>query len=107
MSALQMSAFGGKADIPESGTFLSRLIGLGRSLQLVELLGELHSKRVDQCLHQRGIDTSTPAGKALFQMMGVSAEFERAMIRERVNAGLARAKAQGKRLGRRRNDNAN
>ena len=38
--------------------------------------------------------------------MGVFAEFERAMIRERVNAGLARAKAQGKRLGRPRNDNA-
>jgi DNA invertase Pin-like site-specific DNA recombinase len=47
---------------------------------------------------------STPAGKALFQMMGVFAEFERAMIRERVRAGLERAKAQGKKLGRRRND---
>jgi DNA invertase Pin-like site-specific DNA recombinase len=80
---------------------------LGRSLQnLVELLAELHGKRVDLYLHQQGIDTSTPAGKALFQMMGVFAEFERAMIRERVNAGLARAKAQGKRLGRPRNDNA-
>jgi len=80
---------------------------LGRSLQnLVELLAELHGKRVDLYLHQQGIDTSTPAGKALFQMMGVFAEFERAMIRERVNSGLARAKAQGKRLGRPRNDNA-
>jgi fumarylacetoacetate (FAA) hydrolase len=47
---------------------------------------------------------STPAGKALFQMMGVFAEFERAMIRERVRAGLERAKAQGKKLGRRRNE---
>jgi DNA invertase Pin-like site-specific DNA recombinase len=46
------------------------------------------------------IDTTTPAGKAMFQMMGVFAEFERAMIVERVNAGLARARAQGKRLGR-------
>jgi DNA invertase Pin-like site-specific DNA recombinase len=80
---------------------------LGRSLQnLVELLAELHGKRVDLYLHQQGIDTATPAGKALFQMMGVFAEFERAMIRERVNSGLARAKAQGKRLGRPRNDNA-
>jgi DNA invertase Pin-like site-specific DNA recombinase len=80
---------------------------LGRSLQdLVGLLGELHGKRVDLYLHQQGIDTSTPAGKALFQMMGVFAEFERAMIRERVNSGLARAKAQGKKLGRPRNDNA-
>ena len=73
---------------------------------LVELLGELHGKRVDLYLHQQGIDTSTPAGKALFQMMGVFAEFERAMIRELVNAGLARARAQGKKLGRPRNNNA-
>jgi DNA invertase Pin-like site-specific DNA recombinase len=80
---------------------------LGRSLQnLVEILGELHGKRVDLYLHQQGLDTSTPAGKALFQMMGVFAEFERAIIRERVRSGLDRAKAQGKRLGRPRNDNA-
>jgi DNA invertase Pin-like site-specific DNA recombinase len=46
------------------------------------------------------VDTSTPAGKALFQMMGVFAEFERAMIRERVKSGLERGKAQGKILGR-------
>jgi DNA invertase Pin-like site-specific DNA recombinase len=80
---------------------------LGRSLQnLVELLAEIHGKHVDLYLHQQGIDTSTPAGKALFQMMGVFAEFERAMIRERVNSGLARAKAQGKQLGRPRKDDA-
>jgi hypothetical protein len=42
----------------------------------------------------------TPAGKAMFQMMGVFAEFERAMIRERVRAGLARAVAEGTKLGR-------
>jgi DNA invertase Pin-like site-specific DNA recombinase len=46
-------------------------------------------------------DTSTPSGRATFQMLGVFAEFERAMIRERVIAGLARARADGKRLGRR------
>ena len=63
-------------------------------------LGELHAKGVDLYLHQQGIDTATPAGKAMFQMMGVFAEFEQAMIIERVNAGLARARAQGKRLGR-------
>ncbi len=51
-------------------------------------------------LHQQGLDTTTPAGKAMFQMMGVFAEFERAMIQERVRAGLARAKSEGKRLGR-------
>ncbi len=74
---------------------------LGRSLQdLVGLLAELHSIGIDLLLHQQGIDTTTPAGKAMFQMMGVFAEFERAMIRDRVNAGLARARAQGKQLGR-------
>ena len=74
---------------------------LGRSLQgLMTLLGEIHAKRVDLYLHQQGIDTTTPAGKALFQMVGVFAEFERAMIRERVMAGLARAREQNKPLGR-------
>lgn len=74
---------------------------LGRSLQhLVTFLGEIHAKGVDLYLHQQGVDTSTPAGKALFQMCGVFAEFERSMIQDRVKAGLARAKAQGKKLGR-------
>ena len=74
---------------------------LGRSLQhLLGFLGELRAKGVDLYLHQQGIDTSTPAGKALFQMLGIFAEFERAMIVERVHAGLRRARAQGKRLGR-------
>jgi len=75
---------------------------LGRSLQeLVAFLGELHAKNVDLYLHRQGLDTGTPAGKALFQMLGVFAEFERAMIVERVKSGLARARSQGKRLGRR------
>lgn len=74
---------------------------LGRSLQdLVAFLSELHALGIDLFLHQQGIDTTTPAGKAMFQMMGVFAEFERAMIRARVNSGLARAKADGKTLGR-------
>ncbi len=74
---------------------------LGRSLQdLVALLAELHAKGVDLYLHQQGLDTSTPAGKAMFQMMGVFAEFERAMIVERVKSGIARARSQGKHLGR-------
>jgi DNA invertase Pin-like site-specific DNA recombinase len=74
---------------------------LGRSLQdLVAFLSELHALRIDLFLHQQGLDTTTPAGKAMFQMMGVFAEFERAMIQERVRAGLARAKSEGKRLGR-------
>ncbi len=74
---------------------------LGRSLQdLVGFLGELQAKGVDLFLHKQGLDTSTPAGKTMFQMLGVFSEFERAMIQERVRAGLARAKAQGKKLGR-------
>jgi DNA invertase Pin-like site-specific DNA recombinase len=74
---------------------------LGRSLtDLLSFLGEIHSKGCDLYLHQQGLDTSTPAGRAMFQMMGVFAEFERAIIRERVMAGLARAKAEGKQLGR-------
>ena len=74
---------------------------LGRSLQhLVGFLDEMHGKRVDLYLHQQGIDTTTAGGKALFQMCGVFAEFERAMIQERVLAGLKRARAAGKRLGR-------
>jgi DNA invertase Pin-like site-specific DNA recombinase len=74
---------------------------LGRSLtDLLELLRELHAKGVDLFLHQQGLDTSTPGGRAMFQMMGVFAEFERSMIRERVLSGLARAKEQGIRLGR-------
>lgn len=74
---------------------------LGRSLQhLVGFLEEIQSLQIDLYLHQQGIDTTTPAGRAMFQMLGVFSEFERAMIRERVNAGLSRARAQGKQLGR-------
>jgi DNA invertase Pin-like site-specific DNA recombinase len=69
---------------------------LGRSLQdLVAFLSEIHALRIDLYLHQQGIDTTTPAGKAMFHMMGVFAEFERAMIQERVRAGLARARSEG------------
>jgi DNA invertase Pin-like site-specific DNA recombinase len=76
---------------------------LGRSLtDLLDVLKELHAKGVDLFLHQQGLDTSTPSGRAMFQMLGVFAEFERAMIRERVMAGLARAREEGTPLGRRR-----
>ncbi|NOJ40915.1 recombinase family protein [Bradyrhizobium australiense] len=75
---------------------------LGRSLtDLLDVLRDLHAKGVDLFLHQQGLDTSTPSGRAMYQMLGVFAEFERAMIRERVMAGLARAKAEGIKLGRR------
>src|SRR5476651_569416 len=76
---------------------------LGRSLtDLLSILQGLHEKGVGLFLHQQGLDTTTTAGKAMFQMLGVFAEFERGIIRERVNAGLARAKANGTKLGRRR-----
>ncbi len=76
---------------------------MGRSLQdLVNSLNELHGAGVDLFLHQQAIDTTTPAGMAMFQMLGFFAQFERSMIQERIRAGLARAREQGKTLGRRR-----
>ena len=74
---------------------------LGRSLQeLVAILNDLRARVVDLYLHQQGLDTTTPSGRAMYQMLGVFAEFERAIITERIQAGLARARAQGKRLSR-------
>ena len=74
---------------------------LGRSLtHFVQALDDLHSNSVDLYLHQQAIDTTTPSGKAMFQMTGVFAEFERSMIRERVMSGLARAVEEGQKLGR-------
>jgi DNA invertase Pin-like site-specific DNA recombinase len=74
---------------------------LGRSLKdLVAFLSELHALGIDLFLHQQGLDTTTPSGKAMFQMLGVFAEFEHSIIQERVRAGLQRAKREGKRLGR-------
>jgi len=64
---------------------------LGRSLpHLIGFLSEIEAKSVDLYLHQQGLDTSTSAGRALFGMLSVFAEFERAMIRERIMAGLKR-----------------
>jgi DNA invertase Pin-like site-specific DNA recombinase len=74
---------------------------LGRSLaDLIDTLRTLESANVDLFLHHQAIDTTTPAGRMFFHVMGAFAEFERDMIRARVNAGLARAKARGVRLGR-------
>jgi DNA invertase Pin-like site-specific DNA recombinase len=74
---------------------------MGRSLRnLLETIEHLEATGVDLYLDQQNIDTTTPAGKLLFQVTGAFAEFERSMIQQRVNAGLARARAQGKRLGR-------
>src|SRR5262252_8644357 len=78
---------------------------LGRSL--IDLLGtiqELEACGVDLFLEQQSIDTTTPAGKLMFQIVGAFAEFERSMIRQRIHAGLKRAVAEGKTLGRPLND---
>ena len=74
---------------------------LGRSL--IDLLGTIQALEacgVDLYLDQQSIDTTTPAGRLMFQITGAFAEFERSMIRQRVRAGLNRAKEAGKRLGR-------
>ena len=74
---------------------------LGRSLtHLVSLLEDFHAKGINLYFHTQAIDTATSSGVALFQMMAVFSQWVRSMIQERVKAGLARAKAQGKKLGR-------
>jgi DNA invertase Pin-like site-specific DNA recombinase len=74
---------------------------LGRSLvDLVAFLGDIQAQGCDLYLHQQAIDTSTPSGRMLFQMMGVFAEFERSMITSRILAGQKRAVANGIKIGR-------
>jgi DNA invertase Pin-like site-specific DNA recombinase len=74
---------------------------LGRSLpDLLHFLEDIHGCGIDFYLYQQGIDITTPAGKAMFQMFGVFAEFERSIIRERTKAGLEAARARGKTGGR-------
>ena len=76
---------------------------LGRSLQhLVEFLNEVNSIGCNLYIHQSGLDTSTPSGKMMFQMIGVFSEFEREMISERVKLGLEKVKSKGIKLGRRK-----
>lgn len=65
---------------------------LGRSLShLVSFLGEINARGVDLYLHTQGLDTSTPAGRAMFAMLGVFSELERSILRERILAGLQRS----------------
>lgn len=74
---------------------------LGRSLSHVSVcLDELRAQNVATYIHQQGVDGTTPSGKAMLGMAAVFAEFERDMLRERINAGIARARAEGKHLGR-------
>jgi DNA invertase Pin-like site-specific DNA recombinase len=73
---------------------------LGRSLQdLVGLLSDLNAQGLDLYLHKQGLDTSTPSGRMMFGLLSVFSEFERAMIVERVRAGMARARERGTRSG--------
>ena len=75
---------------------------LGRSLKdLVGILEELEQTGVGLYLHKQAIDTTTASGKALFGMLAVFSQFERELIRERINSGLERARRNGIVLGRR------
>lgn len=81
---------------------------LGRSItDLVSLMGEMETKGVNFYSHLQAIDSRTPAGKLSFAIFSAIAEFERGIIRERINAGLSRARATGKKLGRPTNVNEN
>jgi DNA invertase Pin-like site-specific DNA recombinase len=78
-----------------------RLDRLGRNLRhLILLLDELHAVGVAFVSLAEGIDATTPAGRLQLHVLGAIAEFERARIAERVKAGLGRARAQGRKLGR-------
>jgi DNA invertase Pin-like site-specific DNA recombinase len=78
-----------------------RLDRLGRNLRhLILFLDELAALGVSFVSLQEGIDATTPAGRLQLHVLGAIAEFERARIRERVKAGLARARAAGVKLGR-------
>jgi DNA invertase Pin-like site-specific DNA recombinase len=99
LDALMKDASRGRFDVVMAWA----LDRLGRSLlDLLDTLGELEAAGVALVLHEQAIDTTTPAGRMFFQITGAFAEFERAMIRSRVRAGLDRAKARGVRLGRSR-----
>lgn len=74
---------------------------LGRSLKhLVETLSDLQAAGADLYLHKQAVDTTSSGGRAMFGMLGVFAEFEREIIRERVISGMATARAKGKTIGR-------
>lgn len=74
---------------------------LSRSLaHLIAMLQDLEAAHVDLYLHQQAIDTTAPTGKLFFHMLGAFAEFERSMTKDRIMAGMARARAKGRRIGR-------
>jgi hypothetical protein len=74
---------------------------LGRSLQhLVTTVNDLHASGVQLYFHQQALDTTSPSGKLMFGVFSSFAEFERDLIRERIRAGVDRARREGKKLGR-------
>ena len=80
-----------------------KLDRLGRSLQeLLNIVNELGKRGVGFMSLTEGFDTTTPNGKLIFSIFGALAEFERAIIRERVNAGLEAARARGVKCGRKK-----
>ncbi len=74
--------------------------GWGVAAHLIELMAELKAERIRVRSVTESIDTTTPGGKLVFHLFGALAEFERNLIRERTYAGLAAAKARGRKGGR-------
>jgi len=97
LNALILDARKRKFDV----VLVSAFDRFGRSLQfLVNTLEEFHSLRIDFISYRQQVDTTTPTGKITFAIISAMAEFERALISERVKAGMFRAAEQGKRIGR-------
>lgn len=97
LDAMMKAAVSGKFDI----VAVVELSRLGRSLSnLVQIAAELQALGVDLFLQRQALDSSTPVGRMQFGMLAVLAEYERELISERTLEGLARARRQGKRLGR-------
>lgn len=69
-----------------------------RPRELIDVLQTIRDTKTELYIHTQSLDTTTPAGRAMFGMLSVFAEFERELIVSRVNAGLDRARAKGTRL---------
>lgn len=67
---------------------------------LVQMMDDFSAKNVGMYFHQQSIDSTTPSGRAMLQMAGVFASFERSMLKERILAAHNRARAEGKTIGR-------
>jgi DNA invertase Pin-like site-specific DNA recombinase len=84
------------------GILVWKLDRFGRSLKsLLNMLEELRSLGVQFVSYTENLDFSTPTGRAMANLIGVFAEFERDLIKERVRAGIQNAKAKGIHIGRR------